>query len=577
MNKNVLKRILIYTKPFIKYIILAFVSALISVGCSLLAPVIIGKSIDLIIDKNNVDFSSLIIYLFILAGIISLGAFFQWILSNCTNKITYNTVKNMRIDVFNKINKLPLKYIDSNSHGDIISRVVTDVEQISDGLLQGFTQLFSGIVTILGTLIFMVSIDYKIALVVILLTPLSFFIANFISKHSFAMFKEQSKVRGELFGFSEEMIGNQKVVKAFSHEKENEKQFKEINDRLYKCGWKAQFFSSLTNPCTRFVNSVVYVGVGITGAIIAVNGEISVGLLSCFLAYANQYSKPFNEITGVITELQSAFASARRIFAIIDETEEINDKNLIEINNCDRTLKVDDVFFSYDKDIPLIENLNLDVKDGDRVAIVGPTGCGKTTIINLLMRFYDTDKGKIYVSGKEIKDVTRKSLRSCYGMVLQETWLFTGTVKENIAYGREDATDEEIFAAAKLANADSFIKKLEKGYITEITENGGDLSQGEKQLLCIARIMLIKPPMLILDEATSSIDTRTEMKIQKAFASIIKDRTSFIVAHRLSTIKDADTILVMDKGHIIEQGNHENLLRKNGFYAKLYNSQFEQS
>ena len=575
MKKNVLKRLLYFIKPYIKYLIFTLICAIISVSLTLLAPVLIGNAIDYIVGKGNVNFPIILKFLIILGATIVFGAVFQWLMSLCTNKITYNTVKDIRTAAFDKLNKVPLKFIDGNSHGDIISRVVNDIDQISDGLLQGFTQLFSGIVTILGTIIFMLTISYKITIVVVLITPLSLFVASFIAKHSFAMFREQSSTRGELSGYVEEMIGNQKIIKAFSYEEKSQEKFEEINSRLYICGVKAQFFSAMTNPCTRFVNGIVFAAVGITGALSAINGGLSIGQISCFLSYANQYTKPFNEITGVITELQTAFASARRVFTILDEDVEVSDENAIVMESSDGNVTIDDVDFSYNPDVTLIENLNLNINAGQRIAIVGPTGCGKTTIINLLMRFYDTTAGQIKVSGVNIKDITRSSLRRMYGMVLQETWLFSGTVRDNIGYGKENTSDEEIIEAAKMAHAHSFIKKLPNGYDTIISEDGGNISQGQKQLLCIARIMLTKPPMLILDEATSSIDTRTEIKIQKAFTTMMEGRTSFIVAHRLSTIKEADTILVMNSGKIIEQGNHRELLNKGGFYAKLYNSQFE--
>ena len=575
MKKNVVKRILSYTKPYVGYLVFALISAVISVALTLLAPVLIGDAIDYIVGKGNVNFAVILKFIAALGVTIVFAALFQWLMSIFTNKITYKTVRDIRAETFDKINKLPLKYIDSHSHGDIISRVVNDIDQISDGLLQGFTQLFTGIVTILGTLIFMLTINYKISLVVVLITPLSLFVASFIAKHSHKMFREQSATKGELSGYVDEMIGNQKIVKTFCYEDKAQEGFEEINDRLYKCGVKAQFYSALTNPSTRFVNGVVYAAVGITGAIAAINGTLSIGQISIFLSYANQYTKPFNEITGVITELQTAFACAKRVFEVLDEENEITDDDLSILEKCDGTVCIDNVSFSYNPEVSLIENLNLDVKSGQKVAIVGPTGCGKTTIINLLMRFYDVSSGEIRVSNVNIKDITRSSLRSLYGMVLQETWLFSGTVKDNISYGKDDATDEEIIAASKLAHAHSFIKRLPNGYDTVISEDGGNISQGQKQLMCIARIMLTKPPMLILDEATSSIDTRTEVKIQQAFTTMMNGRTSFIVAHRLSTIKEADTILVMNSGKIIEQGSHNELLKKGGFYANLYNSQFE--
>ena len=570
----VLKRILSYTRPYLWYLIGALLCALFNVALTLLAPVLVGDSIDFIVAKGQVDFPSIARILFVLAGAILLGAFFQWLMTLCTNQLTYKTVRDLRVQTFHKLNAVPLRYIDGHSHGDIISRVVTDIDLISDGLLQGFTQLFTGVVTILGTLVFMLTINVKIALVVVLITPLSLFVASFIARRSHKMFREQSAVRGEMTGYVEELIGNQKVVKAFSYEDRAQASFEEINNRLYDCGVKAQFYSSMTNPSTRFVNGVVYAAVGITGALAAIQGRLSVGQLSCFLTYANQYTKPFNEITGVITELQTAFASARRVFAVLDEPAESPDAQLPELKECDGRVTAEHVDFSYRPDTRLIEDLNLSVSPGQRIAIVGPTGCGKTTIINLLMRFYDVDAGRISVSGHPIDSVTRQSLRGCYGMVLQETWLFHGTIRENIAYGKPDATEQEIVAAAKAAHAHSFIRRLPQGYDTVISEDGGNLSQGQKQLLCIARIMLLSPPMLILDEATSSIDTRTEIQIQKAFDKMMEGRTSFVVAHRLSTIQEADRILVMDAGRIIEQGTHAELLKKGGFYAKLYNSQF---
>lgn len=570
----VLKRILSYTRPYLWFLIGALFCALLNVALTLLAPVLVGDSIDYIVAKGQVDFPSIARILFVLAGAILLGAFFQWLMTLCTNQLTYKTVRDLRVQTFHKLSAVPLRYIDGHSHGDIISRVVTDIDLISDGLLQGFTQLFTGVVTILGTLLFMLTINVKIALVVVLITPLSLFVASFIARRSHKMFREQSAVRGEMTGYVEELIGNQKVVKAFSYEDRAQASFEEINRRLYDCGVKAQFYSSMTNPSTRFVNGVVYAAVGITGALTAIQGLLSVGQLSCFLTYANQYTKPFNEITGVITELQTAFASARRVFAVLDEPAESPDAGLPKLTDCDGRVTAEHVDFSYRPDTRLIEDLNLSVSPGQRIAIVGPTGCGKTTIINLLMRFYDVDAGQISVSGHPIDSVTRQSLRSCYGMVLQETWLFSGTIRENIAYGKPDATEPEIVAAAKAAHAHSFIRRLPQGYDTVISEDGGNLSQGQKQLLCIARIMLLSPPMLILDEATSSIDTRTEIQIQKAFDKMMEGRTSFVVAHRLSTIQEADRILVMDAGRIIEQGTHEELLEKGGFYAKLYNSQF---
>ncbi len=577
-KKPVLGRILKYTKPYTAYLILSFISAIISVAMSLYAPVLVGEGIDYIIGPDNVDFGSILPIVIKLCCVVILSAFFSWLMTVCTNKISYHTVNDFRREVYAKINTLPLKYIDGSSRGDIISRVTVDIEQISDGMLQGFSQFFTGIVTIAGTIIFMLSINVKIALIVILITPLSLFVAAFITKISHDKFRERSAVQGELSGCIEELIGSQKVVKAFAYEDRAQEKFEEINSRLYDCGVKAQFYSALTNPCTRFVNGLVYAATGVFGAISVLTGGagvMSVGQIATFLSYANQYTKPFNEITGVITELQSAFASARRVFDILDEEPESSDANGIEVENCNGSIEIKNVSFSYNPEVPLIQGLDLSVKPGQRIAIVGPTGCGKTTFINLLMRFYDVTNGEILIDGRDIRDMKRKNLRSLYGMVLQDTWIFTGTVRENIAYGKPDATDEEIVRAAKTAHAHSFIKRLENGYDTMLTDDGGSLSQGQKQLLSIARIMLTDPTMLILDEATSSIDTMTEQRIQKAFAALMKGRTSFIIAHRLSTIKDADRILVMRDGNIIEQGRHEELLEKKGFYAKLYNSQFE--
>ncbi|CUQ34571.1 ABC transporter [Clostridium paraputrificum] len=575
MDKQVVKRLLKFTKPYIGYLIMALICALFSVTFTLLGPVLIGKGIDLIIGPNNVDFNGILKIIVILMATIILGALFQWLMGLYTNIVTQKTVKDLRIASFSKINEVPLRYIDSNPHGDIINRVVNDIDLISDGLLQGFTQLFTGIVTIVGTLLFMLSINVSIALVVVLVTPLSLFVASFIAKKSHNSFKVQSATRGELSGYIEEMLGNQKVVKAFSYEDEAEEKFKEINARLYESGVKSQFYSSLTNPSTRFVNGIVYAAVGIIGALLAIKGKLTIGDISCFLSYANQYTKPFNEISGVVTELQTAFASAKRVFNLLDELPETpEDKDAISLVKADGYLEINNVNFSYSENKKLIENLNLKVKPGNRIAIIGPTGCGKTTIINLLMRFYDVTSGEIKVDNTNITHLTREGLRRNFGMVLQDTWLYSGTVKENIAYGKADATDEEIIEAAKAAHAHNFIMRLPNGYDTLINDDGSNISQGQKQLLCIARVMLTKPPMLILDEATSSIDTRTEIYIQKAFDKMMEGRTSFIVAHRLSTIKEADRILVMNAGKIIEQGKHEQLLAANGFYANLYNSQF---
>ena len=575
MDKQVVKRLLKFTKPYIGYLIMALICALFSVTFTLLGPVLIGKGIDLIIGPNNVDFNGILKIIVILMATIILGALFQWLMSLCTNIVTQKTVKDLRTTAFNKINEVPLRYIDSNPHGDIINRVVNDIDLISDGLLQGFTQLFTGIVTIVGTLLFMLSINVSIALVVVLVTPLSLFVASFIAKKSHNSFRVQSATRGELSGYIEEILGNQKVVKAFSYEDEAEEKFKEINARLYESGVKSQFYSSLTNPSTRFVNGIVYAAVGVIGALLAIKGKLTIGDISCFLSYANQYTKPFNEISGVVTELQTAFASAKRVFNLLDELPETpEDKDALSLVKADGYLEINNVNFSYSENKKLIENLNLKVKPGNRIAIVGPTGCGKTTIINLLMRFYDVTSGEIKVDNTNITHLTREGLRRNFGMVLQDTWLYSGTVKENIAYGKVDATDEEIIEAAKAAHAHNFIMRLPNGYDTLINDDGSNISQGQKQLLCIARVMLTKPPMLILDEATSSIDTRTEIYIQKAFDKMMEGRTSFIVAHRLSTIKEADLILVMNAGKIIEQGKHEQLLAANGFYANLYNSQF---
>ena len=547
---------------------------------TLYAPVITGQGIDLILDKGQVDFAALMPLLVRFGIVVGITALAQWLMNLCNNKITYHVVKDIRTESFEHLEILPLRYIDSNQYGEVISKVITDVDQFSDGLLLGFSQLFTGVITILGTLLFMLSVNFKITLVVVLITPLSLFVASFIARRTFSMFKLQSETRGEMTSLVEEMVGNQKIVKAFSHEEEAEEKFRVINEDLRKCSLRAIFFSSITNPATRFVNGLVYAGVGIVGAISAIRGVISVGQLSCFLSYANQYTKPFNEISGVVTELQNALASATRVFALIDEepqTPDTSDALELKPEMVNGNVKLKNVQFSYNPEVSLIQGLNLDVKSGQRIAIVGPTGCGKTTIINLLMRFYDVDSGEISVSGHPVRTLTRDSLRTNYGMVLQETWLKSGTIADNIAYGKPDASREEIMEAAKSAHAHSFIKRMPDGYDTVISEAGGNLSQGQKQLLCIARVMLCLPPMLILDEATSSIDTRTEIKIQKAFEKMMQGRTSFIVAHRLSTIREADIILVMKDGAIIEQGNHESLLGNNGFYADLYNSQFQQN
>lgn len=574
MNISLVKRILKYTKPYNKYIIIAFFSAIINITLTLLTPIIIGEGVDLIIGQGNVNFNRLFKTLIPLSLTVIFSSIFQLVMTRCTNIVSYKTIKDIRVDVFNKLNALPLKYIDSNSHGSIINGVINDIEIVSDGLLQGFSQLFTGVITIIGTLIFMISINIKIALIVVIITPLSLFTASTIAKYCYSMFRKQSQVRGELSGYVEEMIGNQKVVKAFSFEERSQETFEEINKRLYKYGQKAQFYSALTNPCTRFVNGIVYAAVGIIGDISAINGTITIGQLSSFLSYANQYTKPFNEISGVITELQAAFASASRVFKILDENEEIPDcKNSINLTSCEGYIDINNVSFSYSNDKNLIENFNLKVKPGDKIAIVGPTGCGKTTLINLLMRFYNINSGEINIDNINIDNITRSSTRGLYGMVLQDTWLYSGTVRENIAYGKPDASLEEVILAAKNAHAHKFIMNLPNGYDTILTDDSS-LSQGQKQLLCIARVMLSKPPMLILDEATSSIDTRTEIYIQRAFNKLMEGRTTFIVAHRLSTIREADLILVMNNGKVIEQGNHDELLNKGGFYANLYNSQF---
>lgn len=574
-TSQLVKRLLKYVKPYRALLFVAVLSSFVSVAASLLTPVLIGDAIDFIIGKDNVDFSMVIKYIGYLGITIACATIFQWLLSWSTNKLSFSTVKDMREDLFDHIDKLPLKYIDSHAHGDLITRMGNDIEQISTGLLQGFSQLLNGVFTILGTLIVMFIVNWLLALVVILITPLSLFVAAFIAKHTHDMFIKQATVQGKLSGFGEEMISNAKVVQAFSYGDDAQKYYEEVNKELYGYGYKAQFYSAMSNPCTRFVNGLVYAAVGITGALLAVSyGTVSAGLLSTFLMYSNQYTKPFNEITGVITELQTAMASARRVFAVLDKPTESDDSALPEIGDCDGTVKLQDVSFGYTEDKILLQHINLAVENGQKIAIVGPTGCGKTTLINLLMRYYDVTDGKIIVSSHAITDVKRDSLRKCFGMVLQETWLTGGTIKENIAYGKRDATDEEIIAAAKAANAHGFITKMSDGYDTVVSEGGDNLSQGQKQLLCIARIMLTHPPMLILDEATSSIDTRTEIKIQKAFGIMMEGRTSFIVAHRLSTIKEADLILVMNDGNIIEQGTHEELLEKKGFYYNLYNSQF---
>lgn len=580
-SRKTIKKVLRYIGKYSIYLAFALIFAAITVALTLYLPILTGNALDLIIEKGLVDFTGIYQILKQMALVILLTAAAQWLMNICNNKITYHVVRDIRYEAFRKIQNLPLKYIDSHSYGDIVSRVIADADQFADGLLMGFTQLFTGIITIFGTLGFMLAINVKITVVVVLVTPLSLFVANFIAKRTYSMFRLQSQTRGEQTAFIDEMIGNQKVVQAFGQQERMLERFDEINGRLEKCSLKATFFSSLTNPCTRFVNSIVYACVGVTGAFVAImgivngTGGISVGKLSCLLSYANQYTKPFNEISGVITELQNAIACAGRLFELIEEEPQVPEvQNATKLEHPDGNVELSHVSFSYVPEQKLIKDFNLSVKAGQRVAIVGPTGCGKTTLINLLMRFYDVDSGEIKVSGTDIRNLTRKSLRKGYGMVLQDTWLREGTIRENLVIGKPDATEAEIIEAAKAAHAHSFIKRLPNGYDTIITEDGGSLSQGQKQLLCITRVMLCLPPMLILDEATSSIDTRTEIRIQKAFARMMDGRTSFIVAHRLSTIKEADIILVMKDGNIIEQGKHEELLLKGGFYANLYQSQF---
>ncbi len=576
-QKETIKKVINYIKGYRIFLVVSIILAVVTVALTLYIPVLVGNAIDCIINAGRVDFVAILPILAKIAIAALLTALAQWIMNMCNNKITYHVSRDIRNEAIEKIEKLPLNYIDTHPSGDTVSRVIADVDQFSDGLLMGFTQLFTGIITILGTLGFMLCVNYIITLVVVLVTPLSLFVAKFIATKTYKLFKTQSEIRGEQTAFIEEMIENQKVVQAYTHEDENQTKFDEINNRLQISSLKAIFFSSITNPATRFVNNLVYAGVALVGALMAITGNLTVGSLTCFLSYANQYTKPFNEISGVVTELQNALACAARVFELIEEPEEVKEKdNALVLNNVKGDIQLKEVYFSYVPDKKLIEDLNLNVKNGQRIAIVGPTGCGKTTLINLLMRFYDTVSGSIYVDSCEIKDVTRKSLRQNYGMVLQETWLKAGTIKENITMGKPDATDDEIISAAKKSHAHSFIKRLPQGYNTVIGEDGGGLSQGQKQLLCITRIMLCLPPMLILDEATSSIDTRTELKIQEAFNRLMSGRTSFIVAHRLSTVKNADVLLVMKDGHIIEQGSHQELLKKGGFYSKLYNSQFAQ-
>lgn len=574
-DKAVLKRVLTHIKKYRILVILSFVCAMITVASTLYAPILTGDAIDLIVGKGLVDFDGIkdIIYTFVMVTVVTVLS--QWFMNIINNHITYSVVRDIRIEVFNHMEELPLSYIDSHKHGDIVSRIVSDIDQFADGLLMGFTQLFTGIVTILATLGFMIAVNVPIALVVIVLTPLSLFVASFIAKRTYHLFHRQSETRGEITALVDEMIGQQKIVQAFGYEDEALERFGEINDRLEKNSMSATFYSSIVNPCTRFLNNLVYAAVGIIGAVSVISTGFTVGQLTCFLSYANQYTKPFNEISNVITELQNAMACAGRVFELLDETPQVPEKEQAHVlTDTKGAIEIKGVNFSYVKDKTLITNLNLSVKPGMRVAIVGPTGCGKSTLINLLMRFYDVDTGSISVDGTDIRDMTRDSLRENYGMVLQETWLKSGTIRENIAYGKPDATDEEIVQAAKLAHSDSFIRRLPQGYDTVIAEDGGNLSQGQKQLLCITRVMLLLPPMLILDEATSSIDTRTEIRIQKAFNRMMQGRTSFIVAHRLSTIREADVILVMKDGNIIEKGNHDQLMAQNGFYTNLYNSQF---
>ena len=575
-RKATLRRVLEKIRPYGFFVVCSLIVAAVSVAAQLYIPILCGSAIDMMLGKGNVDFNGVLRIVVEIVIVAVVAALAQWLLSVCNNRITFSVSRDLRNAALRKIQTLPLSYLDSHPSGDIVSRMVADVDTFADGLLMGFTQFFSGVLTILGTLGFMLSINVKITLVVIVITPLSLFVASFIAKHTYQMFKLQSETRGEQTALIDEMIGGQKVVKAYGYEDEAVRKFDEINERLQKYSLKAIFFSSITNPSTRFVNSLVYASVAIVGAFSAINGGITVGQLSSFLSYANQYTKPFNEISGVVTELQNALACAARIFELIEEDPEIPDaKDAKVVEEVDGTVDLNDVCFSYVPDKKLIEGFNLHVKKGQRIAIVGPTGCGKTTVINLLMRFYDVNSGSIDVSGTDIRQMTRKSLRQGFGMVLQETWLKSGTIRENIVMGKPDATEEEIIAAAKAAHSYGFIKRMSNGFDTVIGEDGGSLSQGQKQLLCITRIMLAKPPMLILDEATSSIDTRTEIKIQNAFAKLMEGRTSFIVAHRLSTIQSADVILVMKDGHIIEQGNHEELLAKNGFYHKLYYSQFD--
>lgn len=575
-QKETIHKVLRYIRRYWFYLILSLLLAVVTVALTLYIPILTGNAIDHIVGRGQVDYDVILAIAKKIAIAIALTMAAQWVMNVCNNKLTYGVVRDIRADAFGRLQHLPLSYIDSHSYGEIVSRVIADADQFADGLLMGFTQLFTGLITILGTLGFMLSVSVPITVVVVVLTPVSLFVASFIAKRTYQMFRLQSETRGEQTALIEEMIGNQKVVQAFGHEKEAMEQFDEINERLRVCSLKGTFFSSLTNPCTRFVNSLVYAAVGIFGAVYAVRGGISVGQLSCFLSYANQYTKPFNEISGVVTELQNAIACAGRVLELIEEEPETGDpSDAVILGQADGRVDIEDVYFAYEPDQKLIEHFNLRVEKGQRVAIVGPTGCGKTTLINLLMRFYDVDSGSIRVSGKDIRKITRESLRSNYGMVLQETWLKRGSIRDNIAMGRPDATEDEITRAAKASHAHSFIKRLPQGYDTVIGEDGGGLSAGQKQLLCIARVMLCLPPVLILDEATSSIDTRTEIRIQQAFGEMMRGRTSFIVAHRLSTIREADVILVMKDGTVIEQGNHEELLAKGGFYKKLFEAQWQ--
>ncbi len=574
-TKEVVKRLMHYVKPYAGLLLGALACAVVYVVMSLLSPVLIGEAVDGIIGPGQVDFAAIGRIALYLVFVLAAGGLFQWLMTLCTNKVCYRTVKDLRTEVFSRMIHVPLKFIDQNAHGNIINRIVNDVDAVSDGLLQGFTQLFTGVITILGTLAFMISINPWIALVVVALTPVSLVIATLIARGTHTTFLKQSRIQGELGGHVEEMLSGQKLVKLFGHEQASEEKLEEINQRLYVWGYKAQIYPAFTNPLTRFVNGLVYAAVGVAGALAAVRGVLTIGQLSCFLSYANQYTKPFNEVTGIMAQLQTAMAAARRLMALIDEPVEEEPQSLRHLPQGKTPIAFRDVSFYYLPERPLIEHFDLEVQPGQRIAIVGPTGCGKTTLINLLMRFYDVVDGAITLGGVDIRTVSRDELRSRFGMVLQETWLTQATVAENIGYGKPGATREEIVAAAKAAHADSFIRRLPQGYDTVISENGGNLSQGQKQLLCIARVMLMDPPMLILDEATSNIDTMTELRVQKAFAAMVKGRTSFVVAHRLSTIKESDRILVMNQGHVVETGTHESLLAQNGFYAKLYRSQFE--